>query len=894
MSLENPLALAKTHIDLEEIILLPSAGSGCPFMGLETDGSIMLSEPSPSHRCYAIDNARTPRLDFQARYCLSRDHVQCATFQAAANRLPAHLAEPTAWRPVKKKRRHTGRWLMVSMMSILVLLLGAFAFVERPWEQGGLLTPALHALGLAPISEVALAQAGVATQSDLTAETTASAATDEQATAAADAAAGDNSTVALNAAALEETAKADALAAEAALNNGAAAVAVATDTPTSAPSATPTPSASPGATAIAVISTPTASPALALAANAVVQPNVQTSAATTTTLTLSPNIDEVGWWREGDEGEFAVGDSYLNVGKLNNQSMISAIRISLRDIPRGAPILSGSLTLTGLKGDRLNIADPSSWLVELISERELSALSGATFMMVFSAPNSVTLPVLRPTELKSDGANRLELDANALRWLEQQRIADAESMTVRIVAQVDGPTDTLFAWDSGYGPKSEGHKPVLTVQLGAAPPTPPPVPTEDMVVATFTPAPQNVVTLVAQQATATFVAQSIGTYTPAPIFATPTPFARSLPTVEAIARQLGLPAVVLETPVPANEATMTAVAEYATAVAVTTGTYTPVPDVYVTPMLLVPPLPPARPEDEESALMLAFSGTAVPYNAVIAEWLPATPTPQNVATAAAMSVQATADAAQYGPATATPWGQLAYTPVPPPEPTATPTTPLVQQVTSFTPTPELIPTPTPPASLPNDMRNIILFQSDRFGLGASDKATTLSYNPATEEVARINADWAMPMAREQLAVSPNGEQVAIVKRDPNNLLQIFIRSNVYGSEKQLTTFASHGDGTRSYDPAWSPNGDWIAFVSTNSGNDEIYRITPDGALVEQLTNNTWEWDKHPTWSPDGSQIVFYSNRDTSRKQLWIMNADGSNQKLLLESEGNDWDPVWTR
>jgi TolB protein len=61
-----------------------------------------------------------------------------------------------------------------------------------------------------------------------------------------------------------------------------------------------------------------------------------------------------------------------------------------------------------------------------------------------------------------------------------------------------------------------------------------------------------------------------------------------------------------------------------------------------------------------------------------------------------------------------------------------------------------------------------------------------------------------------------------------------------------------------------------------------------------LTMNTWEWDKHPSWSPDGTQIVFYSNREGGHKQIWIMDADGSNQRNLSHDEFENWDPVWIR
>ncbi len=825
---ETSQAVPNQTEESEELMLMPQVGRGCPFLGLDADGSIMLSLPSPSHRCFAAEVVRTPRTDFQQSFCLGSDHIRCATYQAAANQPIVHV-QRGRWQPTPQ--RNGAKWLAASAVVLLALLTGG----------------ALIAMGRGGARSAIVDSPNLITSGAFSAPVTPTVPT----------------------APTESTAGVtNSIAAEATIDPaGTASLLLPTPTPAR----------------IALVSNP--------AASAAGQAGSSVGGAT---LTLNPLPGEIGWWRSGDQGEYALGDSYLNAGQLEGDALISAMRFSLRDIPRGAPVLGGSLALAGLKGDRLNPALPATWLVELISERELNDLSSATFMMVFSAPNSVTLPVLRSGDLSADGINRLELDSNALRWLEQQRLADAESVTVRIVSQVDSPEDTLYAWDSGAGPKSLGRAPALVVRVGDAPPTPPLVPTEDMIVATFTPAPQNVVTLVAQQATATFIAQTVGTYTPVPPFATPTPYALSLPTAQAIARQLGLPAVVIETPVPANEATATALVEYATAVALTTGTFTPVPEAYVTPMLVVPPLPAELPAENERILRAALADSSLPYNAVIGAWVAATPTPQNVATAAALSVQATADAAQFGPATATPWGQLVFTPVPPPLPTATPTTPLVQSITSFTPTPDLAPTATPPSSLPADMLNRVIFLSDRFGNGDQSQAVTLSYDPATGNVARINAKWAKPLAEQILPFSPDGQSVAVVHADGRGLAQVFVRSLAYGSEKQITNFDGRGDKTSTYDPAWSPRGDWIAVVSNNSGNDEIYRVSPDGSIIEQLTFNSWEWDKHPTWSPDGSKIVFFSNRDTKRKQLWVMNADGSGQQPLLTSDGEDWDPVWTR
>jgi Tol biopolymer transport system component len=80
----------------------------------------------------------------------------------------------------------------------------------------------------------------------------------------------------------------------------------------------------------------------------------------------------------------------------------------------------------------------------------------------------------------------------------------------------------------------------------------------------------------------------------------------------------------------------------------------------------------------------------------------------------------------------------------------------------------------------------------------------------------------------------------------------------------------------------------IAFVQ----GPDIYTMNPDGSDVRQLTNlgpdsrAVWE-----SWSPDGKQIVF---NEFFRGQLWLMNADGSNQHLLLsESDFYDQRPSFT-
>ena len=80
---------------------------------------------------------------------------------------------------------------------------------------------------------------------------------------------------------------------------------------------------------------------------------------------------------------------------------------------------------------------------------------------------------------------------------------------------------------------------------------------------------------------------------------------------------------------------------------------------------------------------------------------------------------------------------------------------------------------------------------------------------------------------------------------------------------------------------------------------EIYLINPDGTDPQRLTDNFPYGDSFPMLSPDGKKIVFDSNRltaDPAVRQTWIisdlfvMDADGTNQELLTRGTSATWSP----
>ena len=85
-------------------------------------------------------------------------------------------------------------------------------------------------------------------------------------------------------------------------------------------------------------------------------------------------------------------------------------------------------------------------------------------------------------------------------------------------------------------------------------------------------------------------------------------------------------------------------------------------------------------------------------------------------------------------------------------------------------------------------------------------------------------------------------------------------------------------------PALSPDGQKIAFMSSQDGNWEIYLINADGSNQRRLTDNPAR-DGLPTWSPDGRAIAFVSNRD-SGWSIMVMAPDGSQQQTLFTLSGS--------
>jgi Tol biopolymer transport system component len=77
----------------------------------------------------------------------------------------------------------------------------------------------------------------------------------------------------------------------------------------------------------------------------------------------------------------------------------------------------------------------------------------------------------------------------------------------------------------------------------------------------------------------------------------------------------------------------------------------------------------------------------------------------------------------------------------------------------------------------------------------------------------------------------------------------------------------------------------IAFNSDRDGNYEIYVMNADGSDQINLSENAAD-DICPAWSPDGKRVAFSTDRD-GNYEIYVMNADGSDQIRLTNNSAGD-------
>lgn len=149
---------------------------------------------------------------------------------------------------------------------------------------------------------------------------------------------------------------------------------------------------------------------------------------------------------------------------------------------------------------------------------------------------------------------------------------------------------------------------------------------------------------------------------------------------------------------------------------------------------------------------------------------------------------------------------------------------------------------------------------------------------------------AEPGGVEEAVWSADGRRLAVTWAQPGGTRLVGLFGPVDGAPPQQGTGLPLADGEAGWG-SWAPDGLWVAYAAGPEGARDIHRARPDGTGAEALTGSESD-DFDPAYSPDGRTLAFVSDRDGGVPRLHVMPAGGGEARLLADLGGPVRRPMW--
>jgi Tol biopolymer transport system component len=144
-----------------------------------------------------------------------------------------------------------------------------------------------------------------------------------------------------------------------------------------------------------------------------------------------------------------------------------------------------------------------------------------------------------------------------------------------------------------------------------------------------------------------------------------------------------------------------------------------------------------------------------------------------------------------------------------------------------------------------------------------------------------------------LAWSPRGDSIAFTAL-VGNRQSIFTVDVASGAQRQITA-----TGSSASSPAWSPDGSEMVFAWSLVANQDIFIADVDAATqplmreteVQRVTSD-YGMDANPAWSPDGEYIAFFSTRD-GNSNIYVYDLATQDLRRITYNAARNITPAWS-
>ena len=136
------------------------------------------------------------------------------------------------------------------------------------------------------------------------------------------------------------------------------------------------------------------------------------------------------------------------------------------------------------------------------------------------------------------------------------------------------------------------------------------------------------------------------------------------------------------------------------------------------------------------------------------------------------------------------------------------------------------------------------------------------------------------------ALSPDGRTIAFVESNSRGLQCIRLLDWETGSVRSLTEFSAFNS-----EPAWSQDGERIAYVHGSGHRGHIVVVIRDGSLVKDICL-AHQSVRDPSWAPDGRNLAFVATTEDGSNQLKMLDLASGEAKTLCSSPVTMANPRW--